>query len=76
MIHHPHPKDADIEILDTKTWDPRGAYHDLVEIVRDVCGGTDIKVFKVAHGGSRVEYWLVGSKDGKLLGVKALSIES
>lgn len=38
--------------------------------------GSDVRVYRISRDGSRVEYWVVGVVDGKLLGVKALAIES
>lgn len=79
LIHHPSASKADITILDTVEWDPRGDYREQVLAVREACahtGHSDIRVYKVAHGGSRIEYFLVGVKDGHLLGLRAMSVES
>jgi len=45
--------------------------------VREAGKGNDVRVYCVAKGGARAEYWLV-TRDGKgaLVGVKALGVES
>lgn len=37
---------------------------------------SDVKVYRVELGGPRVEYWVVGVVDERLVGAKALAIES
>lgn len=76
MINHPDPSDADIEILDPVKWDSKGQYKDVIDATRKACMGSDVRVYRVALGGSRVEYWVVGVDGAKLVGVKALAIES
>lgn len=44
--------------------------------MRTAVKGSDVKVYRIESSGARVEYWVLGVEDGKLLGVKALSIES
>jgi len=76
LVGHPSPKDADVSILDIGEWDPQGEYKDLVDAVREATKGSDVRVYRIAKDGSRAEYWLVGIADGKLVGVKALAVES
>ncbi len=77
MIHHPDPSKADIEILDPVKWDPKGHYKHVVDATRNACMGSHVMVYRVALGGPRVEYWVVGvDENRKLVGVKALAIES
>ncbi|KAM0330534.1 hypothetical protein ACHAQA_003481 [Verticillium albo-atrum] len=80
LVQHPEAKDADVEILDPIDWDSEGQYKDLIEAVREASKGNDVRVYKIARGGSRFEYWILTSdgegKDGRLVGVKALSIET
>jgi hypothetical protein len=82
MINHPDPSNADIEILDPTKWDSKGQYKDVINVVRKACMGGDVRVYKVALGGIRVEYWVVGvdktgkDKEAKLVGVKAMAVES
>lgn len=76
MISHPSPNDADVEIQDVAQWDSQGQYKEIVDGVREAVGGKDVRVYRVVVGGPRVEYWVVGVSSGRLLGVKALGIES
>lgn len=82
MINHPDPSNADIEILDPAKWDSKGQYKHVVDATRNACMGSTVMVYRVALGGTRVEYWVVGvdgsskDKEGKLVGVKALAVES
>lgn len=75
-IEHPAPKEAEIDILDVAEWDPQGQYKEIVDAVREASKGGDVRVYKVSSSGARVEYWVVTVYEGKLLGVKALSVES
>lgn len=76
MVNHPNPDEAGVEIMDIAEWDTQGQYKELVDAVREVSKGSDVRVYRVAKGGSRIEYWVVGLEGGKLIGVKALAIES
>jgi len=76
LVHHPNPKNADVSILDIGEWDSQGQYKDIVDATREATKGSDIRVYRISRSGSRIEYWVVGVSDGKLLGVKALAIES
>ncbi|PSS20497.1 hypothetical protein M430DRAFT_50159 [Amorphotheca resinae ATCC 22711] len=76
LVEHPQPEEAVVEIMDIGKWDPQGQYKELVDATRKATKGSDVMVYRIERGGSRVEYWLVGVEGGKLLGVKALAIES
>lgn len=76
LVHHPDPKKAEVSIIDIGEWDPRGQYKDVVGAVKEASKGSDVRVYRIVRGGTRVEYWVVGIEDGKLVGVKALAIES
>jgi len=76
LVGHPSPKDADVSILDIGEWDSQGQYKDVVDATREATKGGDVRVYQISRGSSRIEYWVVGVTDGKLLGVKALAIES
>ncbi|KAH7154945.1 hypothetical protein B0J13DRAFT_521114 [Dactylonectria estremocensis] len=76
LINHPNPSDADISILDPLVWDSKGQYTELLEAVRQATAGNDVRVYSVTRDATRVEYWLVSTKDGKIVGAKALSVES
>lgn len=47
-----------------------------MDATRDATKGSDVRVYRISKGGSRVEYWVVGLESGKLIGAKALAIES
>jgi hypothetical protein len=76
LVSHPSPEEADVGILDIGEWDPQGQYKELVDAVRKETKGSDVVVYRIVRDGARVEYWLVGLEGEKLLGVKALAVES
>lgn len=76
LVNHPSPDEADVSILDIGEWDTQGQYKDVVDATREATKGSDVRVYRIAKDGSRVEYWVVGLEGGKLVGVKALAIES
>lgn len=76
LINLPNANDAEISILDPSDWDSRGQYTKIVEAVREASRGNDVRVYKVVRDQSRVEYWVVTAEGKKILGVKALAIES
>ncbi|KAJ4254936.1 hypothetical protein NW762_009734 [Fusarium torreyae] len=76
LINHSSPDSPDIEILDPLTWDSRGQYTDVIEAVREASQGNDVRVYQVSRDATRTEYWVVSHTDGKLIGAKALSVES
>jgi hypothetical protein len=62
--------------MDIGEWDTQGQYKELVDATREASKGSDVRVYRVAKDGSRAEYWVVGVQGGKLVGVKALAVES
>lgn len=80
LITHPDPSSATVEIMDPADWDPQGQYTNIVDVVRKVGKGNDVRVYRVAKDGTRVEYWVVTTegkgKDARLVGLKALAVES
>jgi len=76
LVAYPSPNEAEVQIMDIGEWDPQGQYKELVDAVRDVSKGSDVRVYRIAREGSRAEYWLIGLEGGKLVGVKALAVES
>ncbi|KAI0025111.1 hypothetical protein F4780DRAFT_722279 [Xylariomycetidae sp. FL0641] len=82
LIHHPDPAKAtgSIELQDPADWDTQGRYKEIVDAVRAAGKGNDVRVYRVPRGGSRVEYWVVTTegkgKDARLVGAKALAVES
>ncbi|KAK3371359.1 hypothetical protein B0T24DRAFT_680446 [Lasiosphaeria ovina] len=80
LINHWEPTEAEIEILDPVDWDTTGQYKHIIDAVRKAGAGNDVRVYRVAKDGVRAEYWVVTTegkgKGAKLVGVKALSVES
>lgn len=76
LVSHPSPEEASVEIMDVADWDTQGQYKKLVHAVREASNGSDVRIYRISKSGSRVEYWVVGVENGKLVGVKALAIES
>ncbi|KAF5983824.1 hypothetical protein FBULB1_3592 [Fusarium bulbicola] len=76
LIDHSSPDSADIKILDPLNWDSHGKYTDVIEAVREASQGNDVRVYQVTRDATRTEYWVVSHADGKLIGAKALSVES
>jgi hypothetical protein len=80
LIHHPSPAKAEVAIMDPTDWDSQGQYSDLLEAVEEAGKGNDVRVYRIVRDATRVEYWVLttqgSGKEAKLVGVKALSIES
>ncbi|KAI1110037.1 hypothetical protein F5Y14DRAFT_466157 [Nemania sp. NC0429] len=80
LIHHPDPASASIEIQDPADWDTQGRYEAILDAVSRAGKGSDVRVYRVARGGARVEYWVVTTdgtgKSARLVGAKALAVES
>jgi hypothetical protein len=80
LIHHPDPSKAAIEIQDPAEWDTQGQYKAILDAVTKAGKGNDVRVYRVAKGGVEVEYWVVTTdgkgKEARLVGAKALSVES
>lgn len=48
-----------------------------MDAVREAGEGNDVRVYKIARGGVKAEYWIVTTtSDKRLVGVKALAVES
>ncbi|CAK7230843.1 hypothetical protein SCUCBS95973_007711 [Sporothrix curviconia] len=70
-----HSADS-ITILDPVDWDKQGSYKPLIDELQEASKGNDVRVYRVQVDSTRVEYWLVSTVDGNLLGYKAKAIES
>ncbi len=61
-------------------WNRDGKYAEVVDAVREAGQGNDVRVYRIAREGVQAEYWVVTTegkgKGAKLVGVKALSVES
>lgn len=80
LIDHWDPAKAEVEISDPVDWDPNGQYTEIIDAVRKAGKGNDVRVYKVARDGTRAEYFVVtragDGKSARLVGVKALAVES
>lgn len=76
LINHPEPDKAKVDIMDPLDWDSKGQYVKLLEAVRQASRGNDVRVYRVTRDGTRVEYWIVTNAEGRIVGAKALSVES
>ena len=62
--------------MDPMDWDRKGNYSKLLDAVREATKGNDVRVYRVARDVTRVEYWLVSRAEGRIVGAKALAVES
>ncbi|KAG6008205.1 hypothetical protein E4U21_004804 [Claviceps maximensis] len=76
LIQHWDAESADISIMDPLDWDPQGRYSELIEAVREATQGNDVRVYRVVRDETRSEYWLVSREEGRIVGAKALGVES
>lgn len=77
LIDH---KKGDVSVLALKEWDAKGKYGDIVKSVAEAAGvkESDVRIYRIESGGARVEYWVVAldRREGRVVGLKALAIES
>lgn len=64
-----------MQSLSTNEWDPQGQYKEVIQVV-EKAGEGQVKVFRVEMSGARVEYWVLSTKDGRVVGVRAKAVES
>lgn len=80
LVGHWDPAKAEVEILDPVDWDRNGQYKEVIDAVREAGKGNDVRVYRIVKDNSRVEYFVVTrageGKGARLVGVKALAIES
>lgn len=80
LVDHWDPRAAEVEILDPIDWDVNGQYKDIIDAVTKAGKGNDVRVYRIVKDKSRVEYFVVtrlgDGKSARLVGVKALAIES
>lgn len=80
LVDHWDPAKAEVEILDPVDWDRNGQYKELIDAVSEAGKGNDVRVYRIVKDSSRVEYFVVTrageGKNARLVGVKALAIES
>ncbi|KAK4234309.1 hypothetical protein C8A03DRAFT_37927 [Achaetomium macrosporum] len=80
LIEHWDPENAEIEIMDPVDWDRNGNYKEVIDAVTAAGQGNDVRVYRVKREGVKAEYYVVTTegkgKGAKLVGVKALAVES
>ena len=59
-------------------FDPRGQYDQVVQNVKAVVRGGNVKIFRVEGSGARVEYWVVGESRDRMavFGLRTVAVES
>lgn len=69
--------DGEISTIGQKEFDPQSQYKAVVDAVKQA-GGGEVAFFRAKHGSTRVEYYIIGldKKAGKVVGLKALAVES
>lgn len=78
LIDHPTPLSANITTMKVEEWNKTGEYTKVVDAVKGAAGGEDLKVYVVPRTEVETEYWVVAvdKKERRLVGVKALGVES
>lgn len=68
---------AEVSTLTTHEFDPNGQYQDVLRAV-EKAGDGKARVFRVHHGKTRAEYYVVGfdEQGGKVMGLKAKAVET
>jgi len=74
LINH----SGDVEKVSLSEWNVKNHYAPVVEAVKKAGGSkADVQVFRVAHGSTRCEYYVVTlTEAGVVVGVKARAVES
>ena len=72
-----------VEAVNASEWNVKGRYEKVLEAVEEAAGvgREDVKAFRVEHGSTRCEYYVVAvgkgkEAKGKVVGVKAKAVES
>ncbi len=76
LINHWDASNAEITIMDPADWDAQGQYGEVIDAVRQASRGNDVRVYRVVRDETRVEYWVVTRAEGRIVGAKALAVES
>lgn len=68
---------SEVSTLSSKEFDPRSQYKDVLQAVEKAGDGKS-RIYRMSHGKTRVEYYVVGlDKDNKrLVGLKAKAVET
>ena len=65
-----------VEELNVSEFDPREEYRDVVRKVEGVVDRGQLKIYRVTKGETRAEYYLVGLRGGRVLGIRTEAVES
>lgn len=68
---------SDVSTLGAQEFDAQGQYKDVLQAV-EKAGDGKARIFRVDHGRTRAEYYVVGldTKGKKVVGLKAKAVES
>ncbi|KAL8852156.1 MAG: hypothetical protein Q9221_002979 [Calogaya cf. arnoldii] len=72
-----HESETSIETMTPKEFDPQGQYKEVLQAVEKAGDGKS-RIYRVSHGKTRVEYYIVGldKEKGRVVGMKAKAVES
>ncbi|QUC23844.1 uncharacterized protein UV8b_08085 [Ustilaginoidea virens] len=76
LINHWDADSADVSIMDPVDWDCHGQYSGIIDAVREATKGNDVRVYRVVRDATRSEYWVISRDEGRIVGAKALGVES
>lgn len=67
-----------VSTISEADFDPRGQYDQVVQNVKAVVRGGNVKIFRVEGSGARVEYWVVGESRDRMavFGLRTVAVES
>ncbi|KAI4177368.1 MAG: hypothetical protein LQ343_000348 [Gyalolechia ehrenbergii] len=69
--------DSEVSSMSTKEFDPRGQYKDVLQAVEKAGDGKS-RIFRIGHGQTRIEYYVIGldKEKRRVVGLKAKAVES
>ncbi|KAL9640759.1 MAG: hypothetical protein Q9164_000074 [Protoblastenia rupestris] len=68
---------GEVSTVEAREFDPQDQYRKVLQAV-EMAGDGKARIFRVQHGKTRVVYYVVGldAKGGKVVGLKAMAVES
>ncbi|KAI9799233.1 MAG: hypothetical protein M1833_004111 [Piccolia ochrophora] len=68
---------SDVTLVDVKDFDAHGQYSDVIKAVK-AAASKDIRIYKLHHGKTRAEYYIVAldEKGSRIVGLKAKAVET
>ncbi|KAL8940169.1 MAG: hypothetical protein Q9216_002957 [Gyalolechia sp. 2 TL-2023] len=69
--------DSEVSSMSTKEFDPRGQYTEVLQAVEKAGDGKS-RIFRIGHGKTRIEYYVIGldREKKRVVGLKAKAVES